>query len=218
MVKKLFTRFMLSRKNSALENILLCAAISLAGSFVFFERSNSLVGAARPFVTVLIFVTWAVCGFASGKNKSIGFVVFGGAYWLIPYLYMLFYSSRDNVRGYSKWLSLLNKFADLLFNKPFEAAAEEMHTGIWLLVVTLVIVTGSAYFIGMNLHSIYESGAYISAQGADSSEKDNDEENSEGESISEISTDDVNNEKYEDFDNEENNDNDDNDGDFGYSD
>lgn len=212
MVKKVFSRFMLSKKNKALENILLCAAISLAGSFIFFERSNSLVDAARPFVTVLIFVTWAVCGFASGKNKSIGFAIFGGAYWLVPYLYMLFYSSRDNVRGYSKWLSLLNKFADLLFNKPFEAAAEEMHTEIWMLVVTLVIVTGSAYFIGMNLHSIYESRADVSVQGAENAGKiENDEKDNTGENSE-------NHGKNENYDNDYNEDSDENDGDFGYSD
>ena len=203
MVKKVFSRFMLSRKNSTLENILLCAAISLAGSFVFFEHRNSLVDAARPFVTVLIFVTWAVCGFSSGKNKSIGFAVFGGAYWLIPYLYMLYYSGRDNVRGYSKWLSLLNKYADLLFNKPFEAAAEKMQTEIWMLVVTLVIVTGSAYFIGMNLHSIYESGAVDSSLGGEDSSNAPKEDN---------------NESSNNFQDSENDEADENDGDFGYSD
>ncbi len=215
MVKKVFSRFMLSKKNSALENILLCAAVALAGSFIFFERSNSMVDAARPFVTVLIFVTWAVCGFASGKNKSIGFAIFGGAYWLVPYLYMLYYSSRDNVRGYSKWLSLLNKTADLLFNKPFEAAAEDMHTEVWMLVITLVIVTGSAYFIGMNLHSIYESKAVVSTQStknienAEMDEKDNTgvhNKNSEN---------DGNDRNYNNDDNDEI---DENDGDFGYSD
>ena len=212
MVKKVFSRFMLSRKNSALENILLCAAVALAGSFIFFERSNSMVDAARPFVTVLIFVTWAVCGFASGKNKSIGFAIFGGAYWLVPYLYMLFYSSRDNVRGYSKWLSLLNKIADLLFNKPFEAAAEDMHTEIWMLVVTLVIVTGSAYFIGMNLHSIYESRVDVSLQSVKISENDEDEGKTEEDNISESDRNDNN------YDNDDNYENDENDGDFGYSD
>ena len=212
MVKKVFSRFMLSRKNSTLENILLCAAVALAGSFIFFERSNSLVDAARPFVTVLIFVTWAVCGFSSGKNKSIGFAIFGGAYWLVPYLYMLFYSSRDNVRGYSKWLSLLNKFADLLFNKPFEAAAEDMHTEIWMLVVTLVIVTGSAYFIGMNLHSIYESRADVSVQSAKNAENiENDDKN-------DIVENSKNHGNKENYDNDYNEDSDENDGDFGYSD
>ncbi|MGN0655434.1 MAG: hypothetical protein ACI4KR_01440 [Ruminiclostridium sp.] len=206
MVKKIFSRFMISKKNSSLENILLCAAISLAGSFIFFERSNSMVDAARPFVTVLIFVTWAVCGFASGKNKSIGFAIFGGAYWIIPYLYMLYYSGRDNVRGYSKWLSLLNKAADLLFNKPFEAAAEDMHTEILMFVVTLVIVTASAYFIGMNLHSIYESRTIVSIQ--DTKNAENDEKDVA----------DGNNERSENDDNYENDDNDESDGDFGYSD
>ncbi|MGN0578782.1 MAG: hypothetical protein ACI4J4_09185, partial [Ruminiclostridium sp.] len=209
---KVFSRFMLSKKNSALENTLLCAAISLAGSFIFFERSNSMVDAARTFVTILIFVTWAVCGFSSGKNKRIGFAIFGGAYWLVPYLYMLFYSSRDNVRGYSKWLSLLNKTADLLFNKPFEAAAEDMHTEIWMLVVTLVIVTGSAYFIGMNLHSIYESRVDISTQ---STKNAGNIENDEKDNIGENSENYGNNEKY---DNDYNEDSDENDGDFGYSD
>ena len=215
MVKKVFIRFMLSRKNSTLENILLCAAISLAGSFVFFEHSNSLVDAARPFVTVLIFVTWAVCGFSSGKNKSIGFAVFGGAYWLIPYLYMLYYSGRDNVRGYSKWLSLLNKYADLLFNKPFEAAAEKMQTEIWMLVVTLVIVTGSAYFIGMNLHSIYEARADASVQGARISQNiENDDNDSVGKDIANNE----NNDTSDNYDINENDENDENDDDFGYSD
>ena len=117
MVKKIFSRFVLSGKNSTLENILLCLAVSLAGSFMFFEHYKAFMDTVRPLVTVLIFVTWAVCGFASGKKKSIGFAVFGGAYWLIPYLYMLFYSARDNVRGYSKWLSLLNKTADMLLSR-----------------------------------------------------------------------------------------------------
>ena len=125
---------------------------------------------------------------------------------------MLFYSSRDNVRGYSKWLSLLNKFADLLFNKPFEAAAEDMHTEIWMLVVTLVIVTGSAYFIGMNLHSIYESRADVSVQ---STKNAGNIENDEKNDIVENSENHGNNENY---DNDYNEDSDENDGDFGYSD
>lgn len=167
---------MVSKKNSTLENILLCLAVSLAGSFIFFEHSNSVMDAARSFVTILIFVTWAVCGLSSGKRRSIGFAIFGGAYWLIPYLYMLFYSSRDNVRGYSKWLSLLNKTADLLFNKPFEAAAGNMHTECYMFVITLVVITASAYFIGMNLHSIYESKVVSSVEEEENSDSDDDDE------------------------------------------
>ena len=152
-MSKYISKLLFGKNNSLLENIILCLAITLACAFTYYDRYNSFMGVTRAVLSVLIFMIWIIGAFSSGKGRKWGFLIFTGLYWLIPHLYMVFYSGRDNVRGYSKWLSLCNKSADILVNKPFTALSESTGTEEYIFVIILGVIVVSAYFIGVNLKS-----------------------------------------------------------------
>lgn len=152
-MSKYISKLLFGKSNSLLENIVLCLAITLACAFMYYDRYNSFMGTVRTVLSVLIFVIWIIGAFSSGKGKKWGFLIFTGLYWLIPHLYMIFYSMRDNVKGYSKWLSLCRKSADILVNKPFSALSESTGTGEYIFVIALCVIVVSSYFIGVNLKS-----------------------------------------------------------------
>lgn len=145
----------LNKKNTLAENIVLCLAITLSSAFFWFDNYYGFMSVLRIVVAVMLFVVWLWCGFISGKNQSWGFLVFTAAYWAIPYLYMLFYSMRDNVKGYSKWLSLLNKFCDLLFDKPLRMVADFAKCEPFVLVLTLFSLVVLTYNIGVSASRIW---------------------------------------------------------------
>lgn len=147
--------YLLNRKNSLLENILMCLATTLTCAFFWYDDYYNFMSILRPVASVLLVVSWLWCGFLSGKDKKWGFLVFSGAYWLIPYLYGLWYKARDNNQGYNAFLSLSYKFSDLLFDKPMQSIAEFTHCGVYIWVLSLMILVCTVYFVGSNLSDIY---------------------------------------------------------------
>lgn len=149
-------KFVLGRKNSLLENIILCLVITLASAFFWFDNYHGFMGILRAVVSVLLVFIWLWCGFLSGKDKKWGFLIFAGAYWLVPYLYMLYYSARDNIKDYNAIITMLYNFADLLFDKPLKTIAEHTNCGVYIWVLSLIILTITAYFVGINVSDIYK--------------------------------------------------------------
>lgn len=156
-MNKFINKFLFGKSNKLYENIVLCLAITLACSFSYYDRYNSFMDVGRIILALLIFIIWIIGAFSSGKTKQWGFLIFTGAYWLLPHLYMIYYATRDNVRGYNKILSLINKISDILVNKPFEFISESTGDPTYLYVIILVLIVGSAYFIGVNLKSLLQN-------------------------------------------------------------
>ena len=150
-------KFVLGRKNSLFENIVLCLAITLASAFFWFDSYHSFMGILRAVVSVLLMFIWLWCGFLSGKDKKWGFLIFSGAYWLVPYLYTLYYSARDNIKDYNAVITMLYKFADLLFDKPMKTIAEFTNCGVHIWVLSLIILVGTAYYVGINVADVYKN-------------------------------------------------------------
>ena len=148
--------FMENRGYNAAERIMMCAFIAISGTFYFYDYYQSFSEIARLVITVLIFVIWFWCSFCAGKDKQFGFITFGYLYWVIPFVYVLFYNSRDNVRGYSKWLSLFNKIADMILVKPFEFIAGK--TASDPMAFACVVLGGSTilFVLGYVLRLFYE--------------------------------------------------------------
>ena len=167
--------FVLNKKNSLFENIFLCFAITLASAFFSFDNYYGFMDILRVVTIVLLLAAWLWCGFVSGKNKSWGFLIFTAVYWAAPFLYMLFYSTRDNVRGYSKWLSLLNKISDLLFNKPFCVITEWTKRDSLFFACILIVMTGLTYVIGFNFAAIMRKSYARDEQAEESDENEADE-------------------------------------------
>lgn len=153
--------FVLNKKNTLSENIFLCLAVTLTCAFFYYDNYYGFMGVLRVICAVLLFVVWVWCSFLSGKNNSWGFLIFTAVYWAAPYIYMLFYGMRDNVRGYSKWLSMFNKISDLLFVKPFGCIADSTGWGIYSLVLTLIAMVILAYVVGTNLSFFLRKAAKI---------------------------------------------------------
>ena len=144
---RLLRSFMENRRYNAAERIMMCALIALSGTFFYYDYYQSFADIARIVITVLIFVVWFYCALCAGKDKQWGFIIFGYLYWVVPYIYMVYYNSRDNVRGYSKWLSLFNKIADMIFVKPFEFVAGKLE--IDPVALACVVLGGTTFlFIG----------------------------------------------------------------------
>ena len=154
-MNKFIYRFLFGKSNKLYENIILCLAITLACSFGYYDRYNSFMEFGRIILAILIFVIWVVGAFSSGKSKQWGFLIFTGTYWLLPHLYMLYYNTRDNVRGYNKYLSLTNKISDILVNKPFEFISENTGEPTFFYLIILTVIVCSAYFIGANLKALF---------------------------------------------------------------
>ncbi len=153
---RLLRSFMENRSYNAAERIMMCALIALSGTFFFYDYYQSFAEIARIVITALIFVIWFYCALCAGKDKQWGFIIFGYLYWVIPYIYILYYNSRDNVRGYSKWLSLFNKIADMLFAKPFEYAAGKLGTDSVTLACIVLGGTTLLFIGGFMMRFFYE--------------------------------------------------------------
>ena len=78
-------------------------------------------------------------------------------------------------RGYSKWLSMLNKISGLLFVKPIGYIADSTGWGIYSLVLTLIAMVILAYVVGTNLSFFWRKEAkkseYSDAESSENDEK-----------------------------------------------
>ncbi len=153
MTKRL-KKLLFGKTNKLSENIILCLAITLAAAFTYYDHYNGFMEGMRIFLAFFIFVIWMIGSFSAGKSKQWGFLIFTGIYWIMPRLYLLYYPTRDNLRNYSKWLSMLNKISDIIVNKPFTYIAEKTGEAELLFTVVLMVIVVSMYFIGVNLRSL----------------------------------------------------------------
>ena len=157
MVKNSFiNNFILSKKHSIGENAFLCIAATLTPAFLSYDSYHGFLDLLKPFLAVLIFLVWAWCAFSSGKDKKPLFLVFAGVYWIVPYIYMLFYSARDNVAHYSKVLSFLNKSADVLFNRPFKLLTDYAGCEAGIFIICLIGLVIFSYLVGYNISDTYK--------------------------------------------------------------
>ena len=153
-LKSFFKGFLMNKKNSLLENIVLCLAVTLTSAFWLYDSYYFFMDILRAVVSAMLFIVWLWCGFLSGRDRKWGFLVFAGAYWLIPYLYMLFYGSRNGMTYYDDILKLLYRFSDLLFNRPLRIIADLTNCGVRIWVLSLIILTFTMYFVGVNVENI----------------------------------------------------------------
>ncbi len=149
-------KFVLGKQNSLLENICICVAVNLASAFIWFDNYYFYSDFLSAVTSVLLVLMWLWCGFISGKSKQWGYLVFTGAYWLLPYLYMLYYSARDNIKNYNGVLELMYKFSRLIFEMPLRTIADFTNCEVYIWVLSLVILTGTTYFVGINVADIYK--------------------------------------------------------------
>lgn len=150
-------KFVLDRRNSLFENIALCVAITLTSAFFSYDTYYFFLDFLRPVVSVLLMFIWLWCGFKSGIHKKWGFLAFTAAYWLVPYLYMLYFSSRDNIKDYNAVLTMLYKFSNLIYKKSMTGIAEFTHCGVNIWVLSLAILTFTLYYAGMNVSYILKA-------------------------------------------------------------
>ena len=154
-------RFIRGGKNTLSENIIVCLAAALAGTFYFYEyyyESRFAVHTGLSLaITAAIFVIWLICAAFSGKDGKIGFIIFSFLYWSVPYLYLLYYYSRDNVANYSKWLSMFSKICTALLYNPFYEAAKKMGTDSVTLAAILLICVMGVYVAAFFIKRSYDS-------------------------------------------------------------
>ena len=153
-LKAFFRRFLLNRKNSLLENIVLCLAITLASAFFQYDYYYFFMDILRAITSVLLLVTWLWCGFISGRDKKWGFLIFAGVYWLVPFVYILWYDSVDILTYEDAFPMFLYRWAYLLFRLPLLTVAQFTECDVYIWIVSLVILTFTVYFIGVNAENI----------------------------------------------------------------
>ncbi len=148
----LLERFVKSGKNTLSENIIVCIAAALAGTFYFYEYyyevQIQIHSTLCLLITAVIAVIWLVCAAKSGKDGKLGFIIFAFLYWTTPYLYILYYASRDNIRNFNEWLAILNRAAKAILYNPFYEAAEKLGTTTVVLASILLILVMFSYIGG----------------------------------------------------------------------
>ncbi len=149
-------KILFGKSNTLSENIILCIAVSMASAFIYYDLHNGYMEIVRIILAVLILAAWIMGAFSAGKSKQWGFLIFTGVYWILPRLYMIYYADRDNLRDYCKWLSLLNKSADIVVNKPFQYLCDNLGESVMLFTVILLTFTVSAYCMGGSFKSMLE--------------------------------------------------------------
>lgn len=161
--------FIKARKNTLPEQIWVCVAAALTATFYFYEYQYEQHFPVRePFLlcmAAVIFVVWIICSLFSGRDGRFGFAIFTFAYWGLPFVYTLFYAGRDNVRGYDKWLSLLNKIATALLCNPFSEASGKMNMAPQAMAAALVFISLIAYMGGFFLKRWYTAKHDKSGEG-----------------------------------------------------
>ena len=154
---ELIKRLMATGKNtSTLENILICFAAALAGTYYYYERSKEFLSCFPYIITVLIFAVWMGCALISGKEKKLGFLIYAYAYWLIPYVYTLYYASRGREEKYSKWLAMADEIAGALFKNPFAITAEKLRFDTTAMAALLLMCVMLCYTAGYFFSYYYE--------------------------------------------------------------
>lgn len=147
-------KFVLGKQNSLFENICICVAVNLASAFIWFDNHYFYSDFLSWVASVLLVLMWLWCGFLSGKSKDWGFLVFSGIYWIVPYVYIQLYFSFDSING--PFAIMMYKYADMIFNMPLNTIAEFTNCGVHIWALSLVILTGTAYFVGINVADIYK--------------------------------------------------------------
>ncbi len=134
------------------ENIAVCTAASLAGTFYFYEyyyeQWFSVHSIMCIAITAVIALIWMVCAFRSGRNCKLGFIVYAFLYWSVPYIYILYYSSRDNLMDYSAALAFMNRLFRAILYNPFSEAAEKLGTSSVTLAAILLVLIMLMYVCG----------------------------------------------------------------------
>ena len=155
----LLERFINGKKNTLSENIIICIAAALAGTFYFYEYyyGDNIHKLACLLITAAITVTWLICSACSGRDGKLGFMIFAFLYWSIPYIYILWYDTRDNLHDYNKWLAMSNKVARALLINPFDEAAKTLGTSTINLAPILLILVMGMYIAGFLLKRTYEA-------------------------------------------------------------
>lgn len=153
-------RFIKGGKNTLSENIIVCIAAALAGTFYFYEYYEGRFTHHADLsiaISAVIFVIWLICAAFSGKDGKIGFIIFSFLYWSVPYLYLLYYHSRNNVEGYSKWLAMFNRICTAVLYNPFYEASKKIGTDPVTLAAILLICVMGVYVAAFFIRRSYDS-------------------------------------------------------------
>lgn len=152
MKTSLLDRFIKRGKNTTAENIFICIAAALTGTFYFYEyyyeRIVHIHSLICIVISILIAAIWIICSLISGRNKKISFVIFAFLYWSIPYIYILCYSANSSGKHISKWLKIADRVARALFYNPFYEVAKKTGASSGALAATLLILVMGAYVCG----------------------------------------------------------------------
>ena len=146
--------FATKRKNSFIEDIILCIGITLASGFYFYENFYPLMPQIRLFLLVFLLCVWFGLAFKYGIRKKYSFLIFAALYWQLPYAVMVAYSMNDNVRHYSKLLTFLNKTAVILVQNPLNILNEKLGTQPFVTIVIVLLFTLSLYILGSSLSGL----------------------------------------------------------------
>lgn len=169
-------RFIKGGKNTLSENIIVCIAAALAGTFYFYEyyyeSRLALHTNLSLCISAVIFVIWLICAAFSGKDGKIGFIIFSFLYWSVPYVYLLYYSSRDNLTGYSKWLAMFKRIASAMLYNPFYEASKKLETDPVTLAAVLLICIMGVYIAAFFVRRSYDNGIQESMEADDNDDYD----------------------------------------------
>ena len=156
----LLNRFVKRKSASPTEKMLLCAAISLSGTFYRYEEHFPHSGRIRNTVFLLMIMTWICCAVNSDKDRRGFFPIFICIYWLVPYIFTFCYAARDNVKHYIKAFSFINRIAKDIVFAPFTQAVRSLNIGVNIMLTGFLFLIIAFYMFGFFL-SLLNEKAYV---------------------------------------------------------
>ena len=159
----LLDKFMNGRKSRLPESIILCAAASLAGMFYYSEHfyGETVHTVICLGLTAVIAAMWLICAACCGRDGRYGFVIFAFLYHSVPFFYTLWYSGRDNLHNYNKWLAMGNKAAKALLLDPFREASARLGCEPVLLAAILLSAVMCTYIAALLIKRNYDNRAPV---------------------------------------------------------
>ncbi|MBQ9384660.1 MAG: hypothetical protein IJT87_10545 [Ruminiclostridium sp.] len=155
----LLDKFINGRKSSLPECMILCAAASLAGTFYCSEHfyGETVRTAVCLVLTAITAAVWLICAACCGRDGKYGFTIFAFLYHSVPFFYTLWYSGRDNLHDYNKWLAMCNKAAKALLLDPFLELSERLGCETVMIPAILLTAVMAAYTAAFLIKRSYDS-------------------------------------------------------------
>jgi hypothetical protein len=141
--------FSTCKKTTVWQDMLLCAAVTLACAFYEFEKFFPALATEVIGITLMILfvVCWLWCSFLNGLRKKYSFLIFIAAFWLIPRLITLLRANMS-ILDYNKYLDAASQYSRLITDYSMSQLSSLLQTSELAATIALICWCMLLFYIG----------------------------------------------------------------------